>query len=113
MANEPAFILSGPDCPIETTLSLIGDKWTIVILKYLLTGTKRFNESKRAIPGISPKVLSSNLRSLEEKRLVSRTVYPEVPPRVEYSLTETGYSLKTVLDAMSEWGENYNAQNRP
>lgn len=96
-----------PDCPVETTLSLISSRWTVLIIRELLTGTKRFNELKRSIDNISQKVLTSNLRTLEVKGLVERTVYAEVPPRVEYSLTETGFSLKPILDAMWDWGINY------
>lgn len=96
-----------PTCPVETTLSLISSRWTVLIIRELLTGTKRFNELKRSINNISQKVLTSNLRNLEENGLIERTVYAEVPPRVEYSLTETGLSLKPILDAMWDWGINY------
>ncbi|RHQ98930.1 winged helix-turn-helix transcriptional regulator [Peptoclostridium sp. AF21-18] len=96
-----------PACPVETTLSLISSRWTVLIIRELLTGTKRFNELKRSINNISQKVLTSNLRNLEENGLIERTVYAEVPPRVEYSLTETGLSLKSILDAMWDWGINY------
>ena len=94
-------------CPIETTLMLISDRWKVLIIRDLLTGTKRFSELKKSVGKISQKVLTSNLRSMEESGLVSRKVYPEVPPRVEYSLTETGWSLKPILDAMVEWGTEY------
>lgn len=96
-----------PACPVETTLSLISSRWTVLIIRELLTGTKRFNELKRSINNISQKVLTSNLRNLEENGLIERTVYAEVPPRVEYSLTETGLSLKPILDAMWDWSVNY------
>lgn len=96
-----------PACPVETTLSLISSRWTVLIIRELLTGTKRFNELKRSINNISQKVLTSNLRNLEENGLIERTVYAEVPLRVEYSLTETGLSLKPILDAMWDWGINY------
>lgn len=96
-----------PACPVETTLSLISSRWTVLIIRELLTGTKRFNELKKSINNISQKVLTSNLRNLEENGLIERTVYAEVPPRVEYSLTETGLSLKPILDAMWDWGINY------
>ena len=96
-----------PACPVETTLMLIGDKWKVLILRDLLPGTKRFGELKRSIGNVSQKVLTSNLRSMEESGLLTRKVYAEVPPRVEYTLTETGYSLKTVLDAMAMWGTEY------
>lgn len=94
-------------CPVETTLMLIIDRWKVLIIRDLLTGTKRFSELKKSVGKISQKVLPSNLRSMEESGLVSRKVYPEVPPRVEYSLTETGWSLKPILDAMVEWGTEY------
>lgn len=96
-----------PACSVETTLMLIGDKWKVLILRDLMSGTKRFGELKKSIGSISQKVLTSQLRDMEEKGLVLRTVYTEVPPRVEYTLTETGYSLKPVLNAMWQWGEDY------
>lgn len=96
-----------PECPVEMTLQLIGDKWKVLIIRDLLGGTKRFNELMRSVGGISQKVLTSNLRSLEASGLVHRKVYPEVPPKVEYSLTETGLSLKPILDSMIEWGTAY------
>lgn len=96
-----------PSCPVETTLMLIGDKWKVLILRDLLPGTKRFGELKKSIGNVSQKVLTAQLRDMEECGLVSRKVYAEVPPRVEYSLTELGYSLKPILDAMWSWGEAY------
>ena len=96
-----------PACPVETTLSLIGDKWKVLILRDLLPGTTRFGELKRSIGSVSQKVLTAQLRDMEEKGLVTRTVYAEVPPRVEYTLTETGYSLRPILDAMERWGTDY------
>ena len=96
-----------PACPVETTLTLISDKWKVLILRDLLPGTKRFGELKKSIGHVSQKVLTAQLRLMEQSGLLTRTVYPEVPPRVEYSLTELGYSLKPILDAMSIWGENY------
>ena len=96
-----------PACPVETTLMLIGSKWKVLILRDLLPGTKRFGELKRSIGNVSQKVLTAQLRDMEEKGLVDRKVYPEVPPRVEYSLTELGRSLKPILDAMQEWGNGY------
>ena len=96
-----------PACPVETTLSLIGDKWKVLILRDLLPGTKRFGELKRSIGSVSQKVLTAQLRDMEEKGLVTRTVYAEVPPRVEYTLTATGYSLRPILDAMERWGTDY------
>lgn len=96
-----------PDCPVEMTLQLIGNKWKVLIIRDLLTGTKRFSELKRSVTGITQKVLTSNLRDMEEAGLLTRTVYPEVPPRVEYALTETGRSLEPILDAMIVWGNSY------
>lgn len=101
-----------PACPVETTLMLIGDKWKVLILRDLMPGTKRFGELKKSIGSVSQKVLTAQLRDMEEKGLVSRKVYAEVPPRVEYSLTELGKSLCPVLDALREWGENYKARNQ-
>ncbi|GKH31590.1 helix-turn-helix transcriptional regulator [Muricomes sp. OA1] len=96
-----------PECPVEITLQLIGDKWKVLIIRDLLEGTKRFNELMRSVEGITQKVLTSHLRAMEAAGLVNRKVYPEVPPKVEYSLTETGLSLKPVLDAMVAWGTDY------
>ena len=96
-----------PDCPVETTLVLMGDRWKILIVRDLLTGTKRFGELRKSLTGISQKVLTSHLRAMEASGLVHRKVFAEVPPKVEYSLTETGKSLKPVLDAMWKWGEDY------
>ncbi len=100
-----------PACPVETTLMLIGDKWKVLILRDLLPGTKRFGELKKSIGTVSQKVLTAQLRDMERNGLVTRKVYPEVPPRVEYSLTELGRSLKPILDAMWDWGEEFKAQN--
>ena len=107
MSNEKPL----PACPVETTLSLISDKWTVVIIRDVLTGTKRFNELMRSVTGITQKVLTSHLRNMEANGLLVRKVYPEIPPKVEYTLTETGYSLKPILDAMYTWGENYKSKN--
>ncbi len=96
-----------PDCPVETTLMLIGDKWKVLILRDLMPGTKRFGELKKSIGHVSQKVLTAQLRDMEASGLLSRKVYAEVPPRVEYTLTELGYSLKPILDAMWHWGEEY------
>ena len=96
-----------PACPVETTLTLIGDKWKVLILRDLLPGTKRFGELKKSIGNVSQKVLTAQLRAMEESGLLTRKVYAEVPPRVEYTLTELGYSLKPILDAMRNWGEEY------
>ena len=86
-----------PACPVETTLMLISDRWKVLIIRDLLDGTKRFGELKRSVGNISQKVLTANLRAMEESGLLTRKVYPEVPPRVEYTLTETGYSLKPIV----------------
>ena len=107
----PAVPKDLPACPVETTLTLIGDKWKVLILRDLMTGTKRFGELKRTVGGVSQKVLTAQLRDMEANGLVNRTVYPEVPPRVEYSLTELGRSLKPILDVLQRWGEDYKAQN--
>nr|WP_291235262.1 helix-turn-helix domain-containing protein [Frisingicoccus sp.] len=96
-----------PDCPVETTLTLISDKWKVLILRDLMSGTKRFGELKKSIGHVTQKVLTSQLRQMEESGLLTRKVYAEVPPRVEYTLTELGYSLKPILDAMWVWGEAY------
>ena len=100
-----------PACPVETTLMLIGDKWTVLILRDLMPGTKRFGELKKSVGNVSQKVLSSQLRDMEANGLVTRQVYAEVPPRVEYSLTDLGRSLKPILDAMWTWGEEYKERN--
>lgn len=96
-----------PACPVETTLSLISDRWKVLIIRDLLGGTRRFGELRKSVGNVSQKVLTANLRSMEEDGLLTRRVYAEVPPRVEYTLTETGMSLRPVLDAMWAWGESY------
>ena len=96
-----------PKCPVETTLKLIGDKWKILIIRDLLNGTRRFGELKKVCSGISQKVLTTNLRAMEDDGLVQRKVYAEVPPRVEYTLTDVRYSLAPVLNAMASWGTDY------
>ena len=96
-----------PACPVETTLTLISDKWKVLILRDLLTGTKRFGELKKSLGGVSQKVLTSQLRQMEASGLLTRKVYAEVSTRVEYTLTELGYSLQPVLEAMRDWGEAY------
>ena len=110
--NETKTAKDLPACPVETTLMLIGDKWKVLILRDLLPGTKRFGELKKSIGSVSQKVLTAQLRDMEENGLVSRKVYAEVPPRVEYSLTELGQSLKPILDSMWNWGEEYKASLR-
>ncbi len=96
-----------PACPVETTLMLIGDKWKVLILRDLRGGTKRFGELKKSVADISQKVLTANLRDMEESGLLTRTVFPEVPPRVEYTLTELGESMSPILDAMEIWGQQF------
>ena len=100
-----------PACPVETTLTMISDKWTVLILRDLLGGTKRFGELKKSLSGVSQKVLTTQLRQMEENGLIERKAYAEVPPRVEYSLTPLGLSLKPIMDAMVAWGEQYKQQN--
>ncbi len=96
-----------PACPVEMTLQLIGNRWKVLIMRDLLEGTKRFGELKKSVGSITQKVLTQNLREMEESGLLIRKVYAEVPPRVDYTLTEVGYSLKPVLDSMIEWGTSY------
>ena len=96
-----------PECPVATTIQLIGSKWKLLILRNLMHRPWRFNELRRSIGGISPKVLTDSLRSLEEDGIVVRTVYAEVPPRVEYSLSELGETLRPILTAIQVWGEEY------
>lgn len=98
-----------PACPVETTMTLISNKWKILIIRDLLSGKKRFGELKKSVGAVSQKVLTAQLRDMEADGLLTRTVYPEVPPRVEYELTELGLSLKPILDSMCVWGENYKA----
>ena len=95
------------DCPVEYTASLLGNKWKPLILRELLTGTKRYNELTRNVAGISAKVMTENLRELEEDGVIARKVYPEVPPRVEYSLSEKGRDLEGIINAMKEYGLKY------
>ena len=96
-----------PACPVATTVRLIGSKWKILIMRNLMMRTWRFNELKKDLDGISQKVLTESLRSMDEDGLITRTVYPEVPPRVEYSLTGLGESMRPILNAMADWGSNY------
>ncbi len=107
--SEQNVVKELPACPVETTLTLIGDKWKVLILRDLLTGTKRFGELKKSVGNVSQKVLTAQLRAMEESGLVNRKIYAEVPPRVEYSLTELGQSLRPILDAMWKWGTGYKA----
>ena len=96
-----------PECPLATTVRLIGNKWKLLIIRDLLEGARRFGELKKSVSGISQKVLSENLRALESDGIISREVFAEVPPRVLYSLTDVGRSLLPVIDAMADWGETY------
>lgn len=96
-----------PKCPIETTIKMLGCKWKVLILRELLTGTKRFGELKKSVTGITQKVLTAKLREMEELGLLERKVYEQIPPKVEYSLTDIGYSLREVLEALKVWGKDY------
>ena len=96
-----------PECPVATTVALIGSKWKLLIIRNLLQRPWRFNELRKDLDGISQKVLTDSLRSMEEDGLITRTVYPEVPPRVEYALSDLGKSLKPILDSMVAWGNAY------
>ena len=96
-----------PECPVATTVALIGSKWKLLIIRNLLQRPWRFNELRKDLDGISQKVLTDSLRSMEEDGLITRTVYPEVPPRVEYALSNLGKSLKPILDSMVAWGNSY------
>ncbi len=95
------------NCPVERTVNLIGSKWTLLILRDLFDGTKRFGELRASLAGISPKTLTEKLRELEKSGLVERKIYPEVPPRVEYSLTKRGQTLDTIMEALREWGAQW------
>ena len=99
-----------PVCPVEVTLTLISDRWKVLILRDLMQDTRRFGELKRSIGHISQKVLTDSLRSMEEDGIITRTVYPEVPPRVEYALSALGESMRPIMDAMEVWGNNYKNQ---
>ena len=105
--QSPALSAACPACPVETTLTLISDKWKVLILRDLMPGTKRFGELKKSIGTVTQKVLTAQLRQMEASGLLTRTVYAEVPPRVEYTLTDLGRSLRPVLDAMEAWGKAY------
>ena len=96
-----------PECPVATTVSLIGSKWKLLILRDLLTGTKRFGQLKKSLPDISQKVLTESLKSMVDDGIVERVAYSEVPPRVEYSLTDLGESMKAVISVMEQWGKEY------
>ena len=96
-----------PECPVATTVQLIGNKWKLLILRNLIARPWRFNEMLRSIPGISQKVLTDNLRAMEKDEIITRTVYPEVPPRVEYALSDLGESMRPIIKSMEEWGLAY------
>nr|MBQ4456118.1 helix-turn-helix transcriptional regulator [Clostridia bacterium] len=96
-----------PDCPVVTTVSLIGSKWKLLIMRNLLVRPWRFNELQKSLDGISQKVLTDSLRSMEADGIITRTVYPEVPPRVEYALSELGESMRPIIKSMEAWGNNY------
>ena len=96
-----------PACPVATTVLLIGSKWKLLIMRNLLQRSWRFNELRKDLEGISQKVLTDSLRSMEEDGIITRTVYPEVPPRVEYALSDLGESMRPIMNAMEEWGTNY------
>ena len=101
-----------PECPVATTVALIGSKWKLLTLRNLLARPWRFNELKRDLAGISQKVLTDSLRSMEADGIITRTVYPEVPPRVEYALSELGESMRPVIRSMEEWGKAYKQNNQ-
>lgn len=99
-----------PTCPVATTVQIIGSKWKLLIIRNLLVRPWRFNELQRSLEGISQKVLTDSLRSMEADGIITRTVYPEVPPRVEYALSELGETMRPIISAMEEWGKAYKAQ---
>ena len=99
-----------PACPVATTVALIGSKWKLLIMRNLMMRPWRFNELRKNLEGISQKVLTDSLRSMEEDGIITRTVYPEVPPRVEYALSALGESMHPIMDAMEAWGNNYKNQ---
>ena len=110
--QSPALSAACPACPVETTLTLISDKWKVLILRDLMPGTKRFGELKKSIGTVTQKVLTAQLRQMEASGLLTRTVYAEFPPRVEYTLTDLGRSLRPVLAAMEAWGKAYQENAR-
>ena len=107
MVKERILLNSKYHCPVEATLDVIGGKWKPLIIHHLLEGTKRFNELKRLIPAVTQRMLTSKLRELEQLGIVHRKVYAEVPPKVEYSLTEFGRTVEPVLWAMHDWGKDF------
>ncbi len=102
-----------PDCPVATTVQVIGSKWKLLIMRNLLTRPWRFNELQKNLEGISQKVLTDSLRSMEADGIITRTVYPEVPPRVEYALSPLGETMRPILDAMQAWGDAFKAGKLP
>lgn len=96
-----------PKCPIETTLKLLDSRWKVLIIRELLSGTKRFGQLKKSVKGITQKVLTAKLRELEDTGLLERTVYPQTPPKVEYTLTDVGYSIRPVINTLQDWGKDY------
>lgn len=100
-----------PDCPVATTVNLLGSKWKVLILRDLLLGPRRFGELEKSLQGISKKVLTESLRSMEEDGIVLRRVIPELPPKVEYSLSDLGDSLRPIISVMAEWGMKYKSMN--
>lgn len=100
-----------PECPVATTVEMIGSKWKLLIMRNLLVRPWRFNELRKSLDGISQKVLTDSLRSMEEDGIIIRTVFPEVPPRVEYSLSELGESMRPILKSMESWGISYKQQS--
>ena len=110
--QSPALSAACPACPVETTLTLISDKWKVLILRDLMPGTKRFGELKKSIGTVTQKVLTAQLRQMEASGLLTRTVYAEVPPRVEYTLTDLGESMRPIMDAMEAWGKAYQENAR-
>ncbi len=105
--GEPMEYTSLSECPVEVTLSLLSSKWKTLIIRELLTGTKRFSEIKRALPGVTQKMLTQSLRGLEEDGLIERKIFPVVPPKVEYKLSDLGWSLSPVIDTMRTFGTHY------
>ncbi|HZG84778.1 helix-turn-helix domain-containing protein [Paenibacillus sp.] len=105
--------MSEKTCPVETAVNLVGAKWKIMIIYRLMDGTKRFNELRRLLPGVTQRMLTLHLRELENDGLIARTVYPEVPPRVEYTLTEAGQSLTPILTQLGDWAAAYEKKRAP
>ncbi len=110
MNNMKKFAKKKPSCPVEDTISIIGAKWTVLIVRDLLTGTKRFGELQRSLDGISPRTLSARLQDLDEHRLLTKKVYPTVPPHTEYTLTKKGVALASIVEDMAVWGKKYPAK---